>query len=321
MVRFLSAVMAWVAIGGTAGLAQDRVFRGDSDMVRVFVTVTDRDGRLVTSLTQSDFEIRDEGRPQPITLFDNRPQPIQLIVLFDVSGSMQGNLPLLREAARHLFGRLNPDDKVRVGTFGKDIEISETFTNDPAVLLAGLPDAIAPDATTPLWRAIDRAMSAFDAGDDTRRVVLVLSDGRDSGSFSFGGRPVSQAQVIDDARERDVMVYAVGMRSRGPRAPTLAIGRGAMQSMLAADMPDPGLARVAQETGGGYLELRASEDLGTAFAEVADELHRQYLIGYAVPERDGKVHDIDVRVSADGMKARARKEYRAPAAAQATPAP
>ena len=64
-----------------------------------------------------------------------------------------------------------------------------------------------------------------------------------------------------------------------------------------ADLPDPGLARVAQETGGGYIEIRFGQDLAAAFAQVADELHSQYLLGFAPPKRDGKVHDIDVRVS------------------------
>jgi Ca-activated chloride channel family protein len=294
------------------GLAQQAVFRGDGDTVRVFVTVTDRDGRLVTTLTQADFEIRDNGRPQAITIFDSQPQPIQLVVMLDVSGSMQGNLPLLRESAARLFASLLPGDRVRVGTFGREIEISPTFTNDVATLTSALPTSIAADAPTPLWRAIDQAMAVFDDTSDARRVVLVLSDGRDGASLSFGGRPVSQVQVIDTARDRDVMVYAIGMRSRGTRAPAMGVGLGALQSSLAMDMPDPGLARVAQDTGGGYVELRASDDLGAAFARVAEELHRQYLIGFAVPERDGKVHRIEVRVSTRGQTPRARKDYVAP---------
>ena len=305
-----SCVLA--AVGASA--PQQPVFTGDGDTVRVFVTVTDRDGRLVTSLQQSDFEIRDNGRPQPITLFDNEPQPIQLVVMLDVSGSMQGNLAVLRESARQLFARLGSGDLARVGTFGHDITISDTFTRNDDALAAALPTAIASDAPTPLWRAIDQAIGAFDLQSDMRRVVLVLSDGRDGGSFSFGQRPVSQAGVIETARNRDVMVYAIGMRSRGPRAPMIGIGPGSLQSTLAADMPDPGLARVAQDTGGGYFELRAGEDLGAAFERVADELHRQYLIGFAVPARDGRVHNIDVRVSTRGLTPRARKDYVAPRA-------
>ncbi|MDH4066259.1 MAG: hypothetical protein OEW19_17795, partial [Acidobacteriota bacterium] len=81
---------------------------------------------------------------------------------------------------------------------------------------------------------------------------------------------------------------------------------------LTADLPDPGLARVAEETGGGYTEIRFGQDLAAAFTQVADELHGQYLLGFAPPKRDGKVHDIDVRVSQRGLKPRARKSYVAP---------
>jgi hypothetical protein len=90
------------------------------------------------------------------------------------------------------------------------------------------------------------------------------------------------------------------------------LGPGGLQAALMADMPDPGLAKVAQETGGGYLEIRFGQDLNEAFAHVADELHGQYLIGYAPPKRDGKVHSIDVRVNQSGLKARARRSYVAP---------
>src|SRR5688572_15761670 len=194
--------------------AQQPVFRGGADTVRVFVTVRDGDGRLVTTLAQTDFEVRDEGKPQPITLFDNTPQPIRLIVMLDVSGSMEGNLPLLRNATEQLFARLRPDDLVRVGTFGRDVEISPIFTRDINLLRAALPEMIAPDAPTPLWRALDEAIDAFgkDEG-DARPVILVLSDGKDSGIFDFSlkAQPVSQAEIIDRARNESVMIYAVGM--------------------------------------------------------------------------------------------------------------
>jgi Ca-activated chloride channel family protein len=304
---------AWVLALAAAAAAQQPVFRGVGDAVRVFVTVTDGDGRLVTTLAREDFEVRDEGKPQPITLFDNTPQPIRLIVMLDVSGSMEGNLPLLRIGAEQLFARLRPDDVVRVGTFGRDVEISPTFTRDVDALRAALPKMIAPDAPTPLWRGLDEALNAFDKDDGgTRPVILVLSDGKDSGFFDFSQRPVSQAEIIDRARNDAVMIYAIGMRSRGARRPPPGMGRGGLQAMLTADLPDPGLARVAQETGGGYLEIRFGQDLAAAFARVADELHSQYLIGFAPPSRDGKRHDIDVRLTQRGLTARARKSYIAP---------
>jgi Ca-activated chloride channel family protein len=314
MTRFLTSgtLAACVLFAAGAAGRQQPTFRGTGEAVRVFVTVTDRDGRIVTTLTQDDFEVRDEGKPQPITLFDNTPQPVRLVVMLDVSGSMEGNLPLLRGAAEQLFARLRPDDVARVGTFGHEIAISPSFTRDAEELRAGLPDGIAPDAPTPLWRAMDEALNTFGDEGEGRAVILVLSDGKDSGPIGFRQRFVSQAEVIDRARDEDVMVYAIGMRSRSRQTRRPGIGPGGLQAMLTADLPDPGLARVAQETGGGYTEIRSGQDLGAAFAQVADELHSQYLIGFAPPKRDGKVHDIDVRVAKEGLKPRARKRYVAP---------
>jgi len=315
MRQFLAAgafVVCFLGVLGAAG--QQPVFRGTGDAVRVFATVTDRDGKLVTTLTRDDFEVRDEGKPQPITLFDNTAQRIRLIVMLDVSGSMEGNLPLLRAGAEQLFARLRPGDVARVGAFGHEVIISPSFTRDSADLLAALPRMIATDAPTPLWRAIDEALDAFGPATDERSVILVLSDGKDSGPLRFGQRFYSQAEIIDRARDDDVMTYGIGMRSRSlqPRRP--GIGPGGLQAMLMADLPDPGLALVAQETGGGYTEIRFGQDLGAAFAQVADELHSQYLLGFAPPRRDGKVHDVSVRVAQRGLKVRARKSYVAPRA-------
>ena len=305
--------LAICAVGPLRAAVQQPTFRGTGDAVRVFVTVTDRDGRLITTLSQNDFEVRDEGKPQPITLFDNTPQPIRLIVMLDVSGSMEGNLRLLRTAADQLFARLRPDDVARVGTFGRDITISPAFTNDVATLRRALPDTVAPDAPTPLWRAIDEALDAF--GSDTgeaRPVILVLSDGRDSGPIGFRERYVSQVEVIDRARRDDVMLYAIGMRSRSSGRNQPGIGPGGLRAALMADLPDAGLALVAEQTGGGYAEIGFGQDLGAAFARIADELHSQYLLGFAPPRRDGKVHDLEVRVATRGLKPRARRNYVAP---------
>lgn len=311
--RFLAICAALATIAGAPRAApQQPIFRGGSDAVRVFVTVTDRDGRLVTTLVRENFEVRDEGKPQPLTQFDNSPQPIRLIVMLDVSGSMEGNLSLLRAAATQLFSRLLPDDVTRVGAFGREVTISPTFTPDPRELAAALPTTIEPNAPTPLWRALTTALDAFGDATDKRNVILVLSDGKDSGPTGFRERPSSQAEVIDRARREEVMIYAIGLRSRPAQRPTPGVGRAGLQAMLLMDLPDGGLARVAEESGGGYTEIRGGQDLGAAFAGVADELHTQYLLAFAPPERDGKVHEIGVRVDKGGLKPRARKSYVAP---------
>lgn len=304
MPRLLCAALI-VAISLPVAASQQPTFRGGGDTVRVFVTVTDGD-RLVPGLTREQFEIRDDGKPQPITVFDNSPQPIQLIIMLDVSGSMSRNLPILRTAADALFARLGPEDVARVGTFGRDITISPTFTNDRVELRAALPTDIPESAPTPLWRAISDATAAF--GDDPRRrVVLVLSDGRDSGPMGIKGGWVTQIDVIDRARAQNVMVYAVGMRSR-PNLPQ-GVGPGSMSAMITDGMPDPGLGRVALESGGGYLELRPREELSALFTRVMEELKSQYLLGFSPPKLDGKKHDLEVRVTGRGLKPRARTSY------------
>ena len=194
MTRFLTSGTLAVCVLGVLGAAgqQQPCSAAEATPSIVFVTVTDRDGRLNTTLTRDDFEVRDEGKPQPITLFDNTPQPIRLIVMLDVSGSMEGNLPLLRAAAEQLFARLRPDDVARVGTFGHEIAISPAFTRDLHALRMALPQSIAPDAPTPLWRAVDEALDAFGDEREARPVILVLSDGKDSGPILRFREPLHQ---------------------------------------------------------------------------------------------------------------------------------
>ncbi|MEO7189957.1 MAG: VWA domain-containing protein [Vicinamibacterales bacterium] len=278
---------------------QAPVFRGETDVVPVYATVTDASDRLVTTLTRDDFQILDNGKPQPLTLFDNSPRPIRLIVLLDVSGSMGGNLPVLRVASDELFRRLGPEDRARLGSFGKQISLGPEFTNDLNVLRGAMPTTIDPNAPTPMWRAMDEAIGAL-AGLGERRVVLVLSDSKDSG-FQMGQKFLGQVDVVERARREDVMIYGVGLRGRDVDARNLAGG-----------FPDPGLGTAALETGGGYFELRGKTDLASTFARVADELHSQYLLGFAPPARDGKRHKLEVRVTTKGLTPRARKDYVAP---------
>ena len=137
MSRFWS--LSTLVLAGTTLLAQGSdpqtpTFRAIGELVPVYVTVTDRSDRLVTSLTEQQFSVRDNGHPQTLTLFDNSPQPIRLVVLVDVSGSMYGNLPLVQASGRELFQRLLPDDLATVGTFGRDITIAPRLTRDAARL-------------------------------------------------------------------------------------------------------------------------------------------------------------------------------------------
>jgi Ca-activated chloride channel family protein len=311
--RFATVLCLGILVALTPSSAQNQLptFTSSSENVSVFTTVTDKSGRLVTDLTRDDFQVLDEGKPQPLKVFDKTPQPIRLIVLIDVSGSMWGNLPLVRAAAHELIGRLLPGDLMRVATFGSDIHFSPNFTRDEGALFAELPREISPRGGTPLWQATDMAMNEL-KNESGRRVILILSDGKDTGPVR-SRRFLTSLEIGERAESEDVMIYGVGMQSREAGGMLPRAGDN-IASMISASFPDPALGKVALQSGGGYFELRARDDFGATFARVADELHQQYLLGFTPPKLDGKTHKLEVKVARTDAKVRARKTYRAPKA-------
>jgi Ca-activated chloride channel family protein len=312
MGRFAVALLLTaVALPLSARQDQVPIFKGTSDNVPVFVTVTDKSGQLVTKLQKDDFEVHDNGKVQPINVFDNSPQPIRLTILVDVSGSMERNLPLVRDAAVQLITRLSDKDEARVGSFGKEVILPEQFTRNTSELLASLPKEIPPDSPTPLWSTIDKAIGD-QAGQDGRRVILVISDSKDSPGPSFKSKLLFMPDVLDHAEREDVMIYGVGVRSSFGAGSMGGMGGGGLAAAMANDLPDPQLGDLAEKSGGGYVELLPRDNLGSVFAKVLDELHQQYLLGFAPPASDGKDHKIEVKMKKPDLTARSRKSYRAP---------
>lgn len=274
-------------------------FRSSSSVVSVFATVTDAQRRLVPDLEQQDFEVLDNEKPQPLTLFVREQQPITVITLLDTSASMTGNLKFLRQAAREFTGRLLPDDQARIGAFNSDITFSPRFTSDPDELARAI-EGLSCDGTTRLYDALLASLDHL-RGVHGRRVILVFTDGEDTRSTA------SLKNVIERATIQDVMVYAIGLRPLGY----------VDAKKKASDRPDAGLKRLADETGGGYFELASKDDLVSTFGRVAQELHSQYVLGFEPPALDGRVHKLQVRLRQPGMTARARRSYVAAGAALA----
>jgi Ca-activated chloride channel homolog len=292
-----------VLVGAAVTLtAQQPTFRSGTQTVPLYVTVTDAAGRLVPNLTKEDFTILDNNQPQEVTLFDNTPRPITAVVMLDTSGSMTLNLDLMKAAAEQFVIRLLPDDRAKVGAFNNKIEFGDTdFTNDRDDLIHALRELDFGNLTR-LWDAVDASLEELKTIEG-RRVALVFTDGDDTGSATGLGK------VIDKARADEVMVYSIGLESVYMSAP----GR------MTRTRPAGGLRRISDETGGGYFELKKTEELGPAFTRVAQELHSQYLIGFTPKNLDGKLHKLEVRLKDPGNKARARRSYVA-TALQAPPA-
>ena len=270
--------------------AQEPTFRAGTRIVPVFATVLDNDGRLVPGLEQNEFTILDNGKPQEITFFQNDIQPFTVVVMLDKSASMTANLELLDEAAEQFFLRMLPDDKGQVGAFSDKIEMSGEFTNKRDDLIAALKDLQFGNPTK-LYDAIDESMEAL-KDVDGRKVVLVFTDGDDTASRKDMG------DVLARARAEETMIYAIGLQSE--------FFNGAR---VVRSQPDRGLRRLADETGGGYFELKRTADLAPTFTRVAQELHSQYALGFTPMMLDGKEHKLTVRMKQSGMNARTRRSY------------
>lgn len=249
----------------------------------VYATVQSRDGRLVPGLTKDDFEVHDEGRPAPITVFSSDPQPITVAVLLDMSGSMESHFLRVREATRHLIDALAAGDRARIGTFGAEVALSPHLTGDKRILQRVLAEELWPGGRTPLWEAVVAAMRSLDR-ESGRRVVLAVTDGFDSDDG-----PVGEARR---RAERDgFMIYAIGLEG----------------SLLEEELLD-----LAERTGGGHFVLERNAELTAAMTRVIEELRHQYLIGFSPGVADGRMHRLQVRVNRERMSVRARRQYRAP---------
>jgi Ca-activated chloride channel family protein len=282
------ALLAAASFAVTA--QQEPTFKATTQIVSVPTTVLDAQGRLVPSLDQDQFAILDNGKPQPIVLFQNETQPFTVVVMLDYSASMTSSLDLLRAASEQFLLRMLPQDKGQVGAFSDRIEFSGEFTSDRDDLISALRDLQYGNPTR-LWDAVDQSIAML-KGIDGRKVVLVFTDGDDTYSkVGFG-------TVLDHAKDNDVMVYAIGLQS------TYFNGQRMVRSQ-----PDRSLRKIAEETGGGYFELKKTDELAPTFTRVAQELHSLYTLGFAPSALDGKEHKLDVRMKQAGMTARARKTY------------
>ena len=293
-----SAIVVAALAAGVAALAaqqqQPPLFRSGTELVDLYVTVTDRGGRLVPDLTRDDFVVFDNGQPQELILFENEVRPITVVVMLDTSASVTPSLNLLKAGAEQFLIRLLPDDRGRVGAFNDKIQVEPAeFTGDRDVLIDSL-GVLDFGNPTRLYDGVAAGLDAL-TGVDGRRVVLVFTDGDDTSSETKSG------DVLDRAIAEEVMIYSIGLEAdyfNGVRR--------------VRTRPDRNLRRFAEETGGGYFELEETSDLGPTFTRVAQELHSQYVLGFAPQVRDGRVHELEVRLKPRGMRARARRSYIAP---------
>ncbi len=291
---FLALGLAIPAATLLAQQAQTPLYRASVETVPIYATVVDANRRLVPNLGQEHFEIFDNRQPQPITFFRSDVQPISAVISIDTSLSMTGALTLVKQAAESFVIRLLPGDRARIGSFDDHTRLMERFTSDRDDLIRYLHTEMRFGNGTRLWDGLDQAIAALER-EQNRRVVLVLSDGDDTTSKTAGG-----GDVLARAQQHDVMIYGIGLRFPF---------RGGPQGQVIITRPDGALKHLVEQTGGGYFELTRTAELNSTFTRVAEELHRQYVLGFTPQTLDGKVHQLEVRVKVPGMTVRARRSY------------
>ena len=284
-------VPALVLLGAATVLAQGPTFKSGTRIVPVIATVVDSEGRLVPNLDQDQFQIYDNGKPQQISFFEDEVRPFTAVVMLDFSASMTANLDRLKEAAEQFLIRMLPQDKAQVGAFSDKIQFSGTFTSDRDDLIGSLNDLQFGNPT----RLYDATYQSIDMLKkvDGRRVVVVFTDGDDTDSKLGSG------DVLKSAAEHETMIYAIGLES------TFFVGPGRAQRTH----PDRVLRKFADETGGGYFELKKTDELAPTFTRVVEELHSQYTLGFTPTLLDGKEHKLELKMKQPGLTGRARKSY------------
>jgi len=284
----LCSVVAGAVVWAQAGTAP---FRSRVDIVQVTVSVTDANGRLITGLTQGDFQIFEDGVEQQITQFTDQRVPVSLGLLLDASDSMRGQPAV---DARDAFDRFVGDlllreDEVFVATFNHLARLVKKWTMPPSSLQGSL-NELKPSGGTAIYDALADTSRLFEQRVNLRAAMIVVSDGADTASDR------SLLQTIDIVRRNDAFVYAIAIDAQDGRDSTRV---------------NPEALRDITGLTGGYTEVvRSAADLGPATARIADELNKQYTIGFSSTKPpDGLWRPLRVRVRSGAYFVRARRGY------------
>jgi Ca-activated chloride channel family protein len=269
------------------------VVRVESELVVLNVTVTDREGRYVHKLPRREFKVFEDGAEQPISTFALEENPFAAAILLDTSGSMEGRISLARAAAIRFLDGLRAEDVASVYNFDRKVEQVQDFTGG-----RDLPQTaydLRPKGQTRLHDAILRAAQDLSKRPETRRAILVLSDGVDTSS----GASVDKA--LDAALSAGATIYAVNMTDTGIPS--------TQRQQLAGT-----LKKFAEKSVGRYVPTPGGRALAEALAEIVEELSNQYTIGYRPRNRarDGRWREVRVKLAREEVTARTRAGYRAP---------
>ena len=317
------------------------IIRVNTTLVTIPVSVMDRDGRYVPNLKKEEFRIWEDGVEQDVAFFQSVDKPFSVVLMLDTSPSTQFRLEDIQDAAISFVDQLRPDDKVMVVSFNDDIKILCELTTDRGRLHRAIQRSKTDDGTR-LYDAVDMVINQTLSRIQGRKAIVLFTDGVDTTS-----RRASYESNIMDAQELDALIYPV----RYDTAADMSVGnipvtrpidiwdqilggifggggrRGGGGGYPGGGYPGPGRGRgtgrgdyevgnqflleLANSTGGREYQADSLQNMSYAFANVAEELRRQYSIGYYPkrPPQAGQRRQIRVRARQPNLAVRARDSY------------
>jgi Ca-activated chloride channel homolog len=286
-------------------MASQATFRSVTSVVALNVTVT-HGKKLVTGLTQDDFQVYEDGVQQDVRFFESRAVPMDVILLLDASSSMRDKMKTVHEAAKSFMKMLRPGDRGAVVAFADKVSVIQGLTSDGGAIESAISSTRA-DGATALHNALYVALKEFGRpaavdAEVRRQAIAVLSDGEDTSSL------VSFDDVVALARRTGVNVYTIGLKS------DIAANAGRTAASRTFSNADYSMRMLARETGAQAFFPAGVHQLRDVYDAIAEELESQYSIAYAPTNRrvDNRFRRIIVRVTADpAFKPRARTGYTA----------
>lgn len=303
----LSFALFLMLVGGHVAPGQvpvetepDEVVRIDANLVTIPAQVMDRNGRFISDLNKEDFQIFEDGVEQEVSFFSPVEEPFTILFLMDVSGTMYFHLPELARAGNTFLGQLRPDDGLIAASFCDRVNTLAEL--GPVRETRGKPLKLSVCGTgTRVYDAVQYALKRMKkvAG---RKAMVLFSDGlSDKGN-------VSAQSTLREAEEQEVLIYSVQFGAISP-TPVSKVGSRSFNERL--ENAKEYMTGLAQKTGGRHYRVEDIADLGKTFGAIADELRRQYTLGYYPkrPPTKGQRRQIKVSVGRPGLVVRARDSY------------
>ena len=315
-----------VQITDTAKTASENsdedIVKVETNLVTIPVSVYDRNGLYIPNLRQSDFKIFEDGAEQEIAYFGTSEKPFTVILLIDVSPSTEYKIDEIQQAAIAFVDQLKPHDSVMVIQFDQRVSVLAEVTGDRQKIYKAIQNTDFGGGTS-LYDAVDTSLGKRLSKIEGRKAIVLFTDGVDTTS----GR-ASYESTVRDAEESEAMIFPIYyntfLSSRGigtggvmSTPPTLGIppmGAGGQRSVSSAEYTRGRayLTELAAATGGRVFRPESTPGgLTAAFEGIAEELRRQYSIGYypQIEGETGQRKQIKVRVNRPKLVIRSRDSY------------